>query len=283
LSGVSLEISKITAEEKTPILQFVVAIHPDIIDQRYKNIRVCYNSQDEAKLLLDTIISRKPKNVAVLVSIDAVSTLEYDSYIKPKLEKAGIPISVEQTFNIGQSDFRVIVKRLAAVKPDMILLLGYGSDFATIMETIKSYKNLENTLIVGGIGFIEIPSYVDTRNYSNVVFTIPSILLQPKEQWNSDFAFFVQEYKKLDKNTIIPPYDAIYTYESIMLWAKTIREIENADPTSIIKHIHSLDEFEGISGHIRMNNGDSHPDVQLAKFSSVSLETRFISLKSKSN
>lgn len=273
LSGVSLEAAKLTSEIKEPILQFVLAIHPDIVSEDYKNVRVCYNAKDEASLIVKALKDEGIKDIVSLISIDAVSTLEYNSYIKPELDKLGINNLGIESFNIGQSDFKVIANRVAKLKPEAIILLGYGSDFVAIMESIKSQESLLNTKIIGGIGFIEVPSYVDTREYRNVIFTAPKILLEDSSSWKPDFKEFVKEYKKHDSNVIIPPYDAIYTYESIMLWYTAIKELKNAgekdatNPANILSYIRSLKKYDGISGTINLINGDSYPIIELASFS----------------
>jgi len=142
------------------------------------------------------------------------------------------------------------------------------------MESIKSQESLMDTKVIGGIGFIEVPSYVDTRDYQNVIFTAPQILLENPSSWNPDFKKFVEEYKKLDHSVMVPPYDAIYTYESIMLWYHAIKELNNTgekDPTNpmnILSYIRSLKQYDGISGSIRFDKGDSYPTIKLARFSS---------------
>ena len=283
LSGVSLELAKISGskydakEDKKRILQFVLAIHPDIVKSDYRNIRLCYNAQNEASLLVEAIKKDDPKKIAALISLDAVSKIEYEDYIKPGISKGLKNVDiVEETFNIGQSDFKVIMDRVERYNPDIILVLGYGSDFKIIMETLYKYESLQNKRVFGGIGFIELPDYVDTRKYDNVVFTTPEILIKEQSEWSEKFKKFVSKYKKKCRDCNIPPYDAIYTYESIMLWKYALdsllidHNISDITPEMIYDFIvQNVKEYDGISGKIKMDKGDSYLLIKLARYSTI--------------
>lgn len=276
LSGVSTEVARLSEKVKPPILQFVIAIHPTVVMEQYRNVRLCYNAADEANLLAQAIVRIRPRRLAVALSVDAVSTVEYEQFIAPELSRHRIHVETREEFNVGQSDFRPMARRLDASGPDAILLLGYGSDFPKFMDAIRRHERLRNIPILGGIGFIEVPANVDTRDYRNVHFGAPEYLLRDPAELGDLFTSFAARYRSKDRNAQIPPYDAIYTYDSIRLWKQAVEQTKSFDPDQLLKHIRTMREFQSILGPVPMKGGDSHPAVALGQFASDQRSTRFV-------
>jgi branched-chain amino acid transport system substrate-binding protein len=278
LSAVSLEVARLTENPAVPTLQFVLAIHPDIVSDRYKNVRICYNALDEAQTIVTALKYGRTRRLATLVSIDSISSIEYEKHIRPELEDAGFQIVADETFNLGEHDFRPVVRRIADSRPSAVLLLGYGSDFIPLMEAVEEFEQLSSTQIIGGIGFIEIPDYVDIRHYRNVRFAGPAYLAGPKAFESGELKEFVAAYRK-QASKEPPPYDAIFTFDSIMLWKRAVETVGTTDPMRVLQYLRSLKSYRGLLGDVPMNNGDAHPSVALMRFAPPNAGYRYVLAK----
>jgi len=208
LTGVSLAVKPIANEKK--IFQGIIAIYPAITKGSNYAMRFCYNAELEAKVILDYVEQKNMRKLFIMRSLDPVAEIEVRDYIRPSLESAGIKVE-EETFNVGQKDFKAQVLKLRNSGIKTVILLGYGSDFPGILREMKNQMIFDDIQIIGGIGYIELPEHIEYELVKNAVFTVPSFYVSSiggkigKE--------FKERYKlKFNKDVT---YDAAYTYDGL--------------------------------------------------------------------
>ena len=259
LTGVSLAIKPVA--EKEGVFQGIIAIYPEI-SKNYKNaFQICYNAVEESKLIIDYLKRKKPQKVFIFASRDPITELQVNRNILPFLKKEGIGVQVEH-FNIGEKDFKSIVLKFAQSNASLGILLGYGSDFQGILREIRNQGLSEKIPLIGGIGYLELPDYVDYEFVKNSVFTAPEFIVKGLEP--EKFKRFYKEYKsRFDKE---PTYDAAYTYDAILILNEAIKALKTDDPDKISEYLLSH-SFDGVTGPIKFDeNGTLKVKLRLARF-----------------
>ncbi|HEY3329281.1 MAG TPA: ABC transporter substrate-binding protein [Capsulimonadaceae bacterium] len=243
LTGPSLAIKPVAQQKKA--LQEVVAIYPEVAKDSNFALQACYSADQEAATIVHRVISGNIKQIFVMYSLDQVSDLEVRKYIRPQLEQAHVRVE-EQTFQVGNKDFRSQVLRLKQSGIRNVILLGYGSDFPAALKEMADQGILDNIHILGGIGYLELPDYVSYNLVKNAVFTSPEFNVNPTgSQLRKDF---VDAYKKRFSANVVP-YDAAYTYDALMLLADALDNSKDKSPTGVREYILSKGSFDGVTGH----------------------------------
>lgn len=259
LTGVSNAIKPIANENK--ILQMIIAIFPNIVDNSNYSLRICFNAQQEADSILAFLIKNKIKTVGILRSQDAASEKEVMDIIVPNLLKNNISYK-EETFSVGQKDFNTSITKVSSWDIDNLILLGYGSDFDRILQTMDSYKLLEKTNIIGGIGFLELPKGTPDKYLKKVSFISPSFNANQDDNRGK----FVQRYREQFNSSYVP-YDAGYTYDTFMILLNAISNTNSTDPTKVRDEILRVGSYDGVTGKIKiLKNGDSVTDITWCYF-----------------
>lgn len=262
LTGVSLAIKPVAQTSKA--LQMIIAIFPNIVEGSDHAMRVCYNAQQEAQMILDLVQNSGLKTVGILKSRDAATENEVNEILIPQLKAKGVNPLVE-SFDVGQKDFKSLAVNVSRWKVSDIVLLGYGSDFLGILKDLNSLGVLKRVRIIGGIGFLEIPKETPKELLGKVIFVTPRF-----NALQTDTGFvetpFVSEYRKRFSSSYVP-YDAGYTYDSIMLLAEVMNTAEDLTPETIRSKMIQKGTFQGITGPIKiLPNGDTEVDVTWATF-----------------
>ena len=260
LTGVSLAVKPIANKKK--IFQGIIAIYPAITKGSNYAMRFCYNAELEAKVILDYVEQKNMRKLFIMRSLDPVAEIEVRDYIRPSLESAGIKVE-EETFNVGQKDFKAQVLKLRNSGIKTVILLGYGSDFPGILREMKNQMIFDDIQIIGGIGYIELPEHIEYELVKNAVFTVPSFYVSSiggkigKE--------FKERYKlKFNKDVT---YDAAYTYDGLKILAEAFENVQNIEPKDIRDYILRKKTFQGVGGVLNFTpDGDVESSISLARY-----------------
>ncbi|HET6460606.1 MAG TPA: ABC transporter substrate-binding protein [Syntrophales bacterium] len=209
-SSCSKAIAAVAEERKVPYL-VVTGATDDITQQKYKYVfRLNPTNAYYAKGLmsfLETVV--KPKTIAILYESSDFGTSGAEDMVH-QAKKAGIQVLVKEQYEKGAVDFRPILSKVKAAKPDVIYMVSYVMDAALLMRQIKELR-IDAKLYAGGAAGFAIPEFIqNAKDASELVMTATL--------WSPQIAYpgareFAEKYKKLYKD--YPSYHGAEAYSAL--------------------------------------------------------------------
>jgi branched-chain amino acid transport system substrate-binding protein len=239
--------------ESKKILLAGISISPKIVENKSYTLRIYYNLNQALEEFKRFIDNENYSRVAVLYQNGEALEAQVNG-----LEKNGVIFIDKEKFNLGDTDFRTQLTKIKLDNPELIMLLGYGTQFPTIFQQMIEL-GMEKTLVLGGLDFIDVPK--DNLDlYSNAVFITPSFNIEDLKISNK----FVSDYKsRFGKE---PGYNAAYTYDNINLLYLAITNTEGS-PEKTKEYITGLINYKGAVGDIEiLSNGDTKSSLSLAAY-----------------
>lgn len=191
----------------------------------------------------------KAKSAVIVGNVNEWSISVGDTFQK-QFELGGGSILQKISLNPG-NDFRAIIVKIKALKPDVI----YAPVTDNLIAFFKQTKDLGLTqpIITSDNLNEEI-----LKNAGTVVEGIYQT--QVGDPDSGAFKQFLAEYeKKFQKPATLPLYVA-WAYDSVMLYAKAISEV-GVNPQKIKDALYKVKDYDGASGIITFNQAGSSPKL----------------------
>ena len=221
-SSCSKAIAAVAEERKVPYL-VVTGATDDITQQRYKYVfRLNPTNAYYATGLmsfLNTVV--KPKTIAILYESSDFGTSGAEDMVH-QAKKAGMQVLVKEQYEKGAVDFRPILSKVKAAKPDVIYMVSYVMDAALLMRQIKELR-IDAKLYAGGAAGFAIPEFIQNAKEA-------SELVMTATLWSPQIAYpgardFAEKYKKLYKDYPsyhgAEAYSALYVIKDVLTRAKS--------------------------------------------------------------
>jgi branched-chain amino acid transport system substrate-binding protein len=241
LTGVSMAIKPVA--KNYGVLQAIIAIYPHISADYEFAFQFCYNAETEAKILIDYLNKIKAKKIFFFASRDPITELQINEYFKPNLQNR----MIIERFDMGTKNFKDLVSKFKFSNSDIGVLLGYGSDFQGILKELAQQGLIGKVKLLGGIGYLELPNYVNYDMVKGSIFAVPKFIVENTQEY--------QEFSKLYKSRFKkdPTYDAIYTYDALQTIIKAYKQLRT-DNVKLISEYLLTNTFNGISGTIKFTS-----------------------------
>jgi branched-chain amino acid transport system substrate-binding protein len=211
-SSCSKAIAAVAEERKIPYL-VVTGATDDITQQKYKyvfrmNPTNAYYATGFMSFL-NTVV--KPKTIAILYESSDFGTSGAEDMVH-QAKKAGIKVLVKEQYEKGAVDFRPILSKVKASRPDVIYMVSYVMDAALLMRQIKELR-IDAKLYAGGAAGFAIPEFVQNAKEA-------SELVMTATLWSPQIAYpgakqFAEKYKKLYKD--YPSYHGAEAYSALYI------------------------------------------------------------------
>jgi branched-chain amino acid transport system substrate-binding protein len=221
-SSCSKAISAVAEERKVPYL-VVTGATDDITQQKYKYVfRLNPTNAYYATGLmsfLNTVV--KPKTIAILYESSDFGTSGAEDMVH-QAKKAGMTVLVKEQYEKGAVDFRPILSKVKAAKPDVIYMVSYVMDAALLMRQIRELR-IDSKLYAGGAAGFAIPEFIQNAKEA-------SELVMTATLWSPQIAYpgareFAEKYKKLYKDYPsyhgAEAYSALYVIKDVLTRAKS--------------------------------------------------------------
>jgi branched-chain amino acid transport system substrate-binding protein len=211
-SSCSKAIAAVAEERKVPYL-VVTGATDDITQQKYKYVfRMNPTNAYYATGLmsfLNTVV--KPKTIAILYESSDFGTSGAEDMVH-QAKKAGMQVLVKEQYEKGAVDFRPILSKVKAARPDVIYMVSYVMDAALLMRQIKELR-IDAKLYAGGAAGFAIPEFVQNAKEA-------SELVMTATLWSPQIAYpgakqFADKYKKLYKD--YPSYHGAEAYSALYI------------------------------------------------------------------
>ena len=192
-SACSKAIAAVAEERKVPYL-VVTGATDDITQQNYKyvfrmNPTNAYYATGMMSFLREVV---KPTSIAILYESSDFGTSGADDMVK-QAEKFPMKLLVKEQYEKGAVDFKPILSKVKAARPDMIYMVSYVMDASLLMRQIRELR-IEAKLYAGGAAGFAIPEFIQSAKEASE-YVVSATLWSPQVAYPGAKEF-AEKYKK---------------------------------------------------------------------------------------
>lgn len=272
-SACAKAVAAVAEERKTPYL--VVASADDAITRQ--NYKYVFRQNAVNAHYADGVISFlaqvvKPKTIAILYESSAFGTSGADAMVKDA-EKLGIKVLLKERYESGSIDFKPILSKVKAARPDLIYMVSYVMDASLLMKQIKELR-IDAKLFAGGAAGFAIPEFIDNaKDAAEYVISATLWTQQLKYPGAKEYAEkYNAKYKDYPSYHGASAYSAIYVVKDALERAKDYspEKIRDALKTTNISTAFGPIKFENKEGYQNQNFMDTLVfQVQKGEFETI--------------
>ena len=221
-SSSSKAVAAVAEERKVPYM-VVTGATDDITQQKYKyvfrmNPTNAYYATGLLSFFKEVV---KPQSIAILYESSDFGTSGAEDMVK-QAQKVGMKVLVKEQYEKGAVDFKPILSKVKAAKPDVIYMVSYVMDAALLMRQIKELR-IDANLYAGGAAGFAIPEFIQNAKEASELAVTATL-------WSPQVAYpgakeYAEKYKKLYKDYPsyhgAEAYAALYVIKDVLERAKT--------------------------------------------------------------
>jgi branched-chain amino acid transport system substrate-binding protein len=211
-SSSSKAVAAVAEERKVPYM-VVTGATDDITQQNYKYVfRMNPTNNYYTKGLMSFFKEVvKPKSIAILYESSDFGTSGADDMVN-QAKKFGMDVLVKEQYEKGAVDFKPILSKVKAARPDVIYMVSYVMDAALLMRQIRELR-IDANLYAGGAAGFAIPEFIqNAKEASELVIT--ATLWSPQVKYAGATAF-AEKYRKLHQD--YPSYHGAEAYSALYI------------------------------------------------------------------
>jgi branched-chain amino acid transport system substrate-binding protein len=222
-SSCSKSIAAVAEERKTPYM-VVTGATDDITQQNYKyifrmNPTNAYYAGGMMSFFKEVV---KPTSIAILYESSDFGTSGGEDMVK-QAEKVGMKVLMKEKYEKGAVDFKPILSKVKAERPDVIYMVSYVMDAALLMKQIKELR-IDATLFAGGAAGFAIPEFIESAKDASE-YVVTATLWSPQVAYPGAKEF-AERYKRLYKDYPsyhgAEAYSALYVIKDVLTRAKSM-------------------------------------------------------------
>ncbi|HYA89914.1 MAG TPA: ABC transporter substrate-binding protein [Thermodesulfobacteriota bacterium] len=259
-SSCSKAIAAVAEERKTPYL-VVTGATDDITQQKYKyvfrlNPTNAYYASGLMSFLKEVV---KPTSIAILYESSDFGTSGAEDMVK-QAERFPMKVLVKEQYEKGAVDFKPILSKVKAEKPDVIYMVSYVMDAALLMRQIKELR-IDAKLFAGGAAGFAIPEFIQSAKEA-AEYVVTATLWSPQVVYPGAKEF-AEKYKKLYKDYPsyhgAEAYSALYIIKDVLTRAKSLTrdDIRAAMKATSMMTAFGPIKFEDKEGYTNQNFMDT--------------------------
>jgi len=201
----------------------------------------------------------KPTSIAILYESSDFGTSGAEDMVKQS-EKVGMKVLVKEKYEKGAVDFKPILSKVKAEKPDVIYMVSYVMDAALLMKQIKELR-IDAKLFAGGAAGFAIPEFIQSAKEA-AEYVVTATLWSPQVAYPGAKEF-ADKYKKrfgdYPSYHGAEAYSALHVVKDVLTRAKswTPNDIRDAlKPTNMMTAFGPI-KFEDKEGYTNQNFMDT--------------------------
>jgi len=227
-SSCSKAIAAVAEERKTPYM-VVTGATDDITQQKYKyvfrmNPTNAYYASGLLSFFKEVV---KPTSIAVLYESSDFGTSGAEDMVK-QAEKFPMKVLVKEKYEKGAVDFKPILSKVKAERPDVIYMVSYVMDAALLMKQIKELR-IDAKLFAGGAAGFAIPEFIGNAKDASE-YVVSATLWSPQVAYTGAKEF-AEKYKKLYKD--YPSYHGAEAYAALYIIKDVLTRSKSMTPDDI--------------------------------------------------
>ena len=257
-TGINLAVLPIAKQHN--IIIFTQCMAPSITSENKYAFRIFPNYVTEQQITAKYMQKKAYKTAALYYANSAGIKPEADSF-KTLANDFGIKIIFEDTFDVGQKDFKSSLFKIKQARPDVILILAYGDSYPPMFKQLKELKI--NIPIVGNVALEQLgATQLGTKIYEGAAFPSFSVA-----QRSTGIIEFRKRYYKQFGSYPGGFLDYPYFYDVVRILGDTLQTAQgDTDKAQGILHTQT---FKGITGEIKFSEvGDFSPPLAMGVYRS---------------
>src|SRR5512136_1056425 len=227
-SSCSKAIAAVAEERKIPYM-VVTGATDDITQQNYKyvfrmNPTNAYYASGMISFFKEVV---KPTSIAVLYESSDFGTSGAEDMIK-QAEKFPLKVLVKEKYEKGAVDFRPILSKVKAERPDVIYMVSYVMDASLLMKQIKELR-IDAKRFAGGAAGFAIPEFISSAKDASE-YVVTATIWSPQVTYPGAKEF-AEKYKKLHKD--YPSYHGAEAYSALYIIKDVLTRAKSMTPDDI--------------------------------------------------
>jgi branched-chain amino acid transport system substrate-binding protein len=227
-SSCSKAIAAVAEERKVPYM-VVTGATDDITQQNYKyvfrmNPTNAYYATGMISFFKEVV---KPTSVAILYESSDFGTSGAEDMVK-QAERFPMKVLVKEKYEKGAVDFKPILSKVKAERPDVIYMVSYVMDAALLMKQIKELR-IDAKLFAGGAAGFAIPEFIDSAKDASE-YVVTATLWSPQVAY-SGAKEYAEKYKKLYKD--YPSYHGAEAYSALYIIKDVVTRAKSMTPDDL--------------------------------------------------
>src|SRR5512136_104251 len=227
-SSCSKAVAALAEERKVPYL-VVTGATDDITQQNYKyvfrmNPTNAYYASGMISFFKEVV---KPTSIAVLYESSDFGTSGAEDMIK-QAEKFPLKVLVKEKYEKGAVDFKPILSKVKAAKPDVIYMVSYVMDASLLMKQIKELR-IDAKRFAGGAAGFAIPEFISSAKDASE-YVVTATIWSPQVTYPGAKEF-AEKYKKLHKD--YPSYHGAEAYSALYIIKDVLTRAKSMAPDDI--------------------------------------------------
>lgn len=205
--------------------------------------RICPSDAFQAVMMADWLKDLNLSNIAILYINSNWGVSLKNEFIK-KYEANGGKISIIESMNEGEKDFKTHITKILEKNPNAIYCISYGAEGGTIL---KQFKELGYKKKIFGADVWSSPELLSSAsNAAEGVY-----LIKPAEYKNKNFEEFKGKYNA--KYNEIPDVYAAYSYDVVYIIANALK-ITDKSGSKIKDFFLNMPSYEGTTGATKFDD-----------------------------
>ncbi|MGE5237981.1 MAG: ABC transporter substrate-binding protein [Chloroflexota bacterium] len=258
-SSCAKAVAAVAEERKVPYI--VVSSAADDITQ--KNYQYVFRINTPSAFYDDALISflkdvAKPKSIAILYESSDFGTSGADNMEK-NAKQLGMQVLLKEKYEKGAVDFKPILSKLKAARPDVIYMISYVMDASLLMKQIKELR-IDAKLFAGGAAGFAIPEFIDNAKDA-AEYVVTATL------WFHKLAFpgakeYGEKYKALYKE--YPSYHGALAYSTMYVVKDALERAKSMKPDDIRAALKTTN-LKTAYGPVKFENKDGYQNQNFAE------------------
>jgi branched-chain amino acid transport system substrate-binding protein len=227
-SSCSKAIAALAEERKIPYM-VVTGATDDITQQNYKyvfrmNPTNAYYASGMISFFKEVV---KPTSIAILYESSDFGTSGAEDMVK-QAEKFPMKLLVKEKYEKGAVDFKPILSKVKAERPDVIYMVSYVMDASLLMKQIKELR-IDAKLYAGGAAGFAIPEFIQNAKDA-AEYVVTATLWSPQVAYPGAKEF-AEKYKRLYKD--YPSYHGAEAYSALYIMKDVLTRAKSMTPDDI--------------------------------------------------
>jgi branched-chain amino acid transport system substrate-binding protein len=243
-SGPSRVTAPLFARARVPMVAGY-AVHPDVTRGSDSNFRIGFLGAVEGgaagEYAVRALTSRRP----AVLSVDNDFGREIAAGFVARVETLGVPVLTQQWYTYpGEKDFRPLLTRIKAARPDLLFAAGYHDVAALITLQAKELGLAVPILAKGGF---DSPKFIElAKGTADGVIVVTNLD-------RDDPRPAVQARLKAYQAAYRSPLDMVgaSSFDAFMVLVNAIGRAGTTNPQDVIKALNATKDYNGLTGKIR--------------------------------
>lgn len=213
----------------------------------------------EAELFVSTIISKRPKRLALIYVQLANTDEQYQELILPKLRAAGITEISVQTYTPDKTDFRDLALRIRSFDPDLMVVNGFQENIIGMIRSFRSQNLIKNGNTIASFDLLDAAPLLPKESLEGILVSCPKFLLSKEAaNWKKRFEA---------KFGRAPLYTHYYAYDMARIIIDASRRAEDNSTPNDIERLIAVTEIQGVTGALSFDgSGDIKQGYEFGTF-----------------